>query len=336
VKDSVSLHMLNVGYGDAFLFKGAGGTCLLDAGGNLPEEFTGDSGRMRVCDWFAEQDIKHIDHLIISHIHEDHLGGLLPLLEQVTVTHVWTPFPVEAFAEVAVCLPSHVFLPKNVELFVSSLEDYLVLLEYFEFEGTQVHQLRQGDVHMIGDLNIEVLSPAPTVVAKFLNLIEELSLWTDEENDQAVERQIALLDHLDKLSNGTSFILKISFASFVGLFCADNTPQNWQRTAAVKEALIDVNVLKLPHHGQIDSIDPFFMEDMPLRLCLTTSSSTCKYNSAAPIVYEQLKHWAENDGRDLLCLFSDPPRDHPFWQGPDRYASIEISTDGTFTYQLNN
>ena len=97
----------------------------------------------------------------------------MPLLEQVTVTHVWTPFPVEAFAEVAVCLPSHVFLPKNVELFVSSLEDYLVLLEYFEFEGTQVHQLRQGDVHMIGDLNIEVLSPAPTVV-KF-NLIEELA-----------------------------------------------------------------------------------------------------------------------------------------------------------------
>ena len=75
---------VNVGYGDAILMESdTGYTALLDGGGNLPQEFEGDPYRVRCAEYLRTRQIHHIDALLISHIHEDHVCGLLPVLKDV-------------------------------------------------------------------------------------------------------------------------------------------------------------------------------------------------------------------------------------------------------------
>ena len=69
--------VINVGYGDAILFQLKNGyTALLDGGSALESEFEGDSYRIRSADYLARQQIEHLNAVIISHIHEDHVCGL--------------------------------------------------------------------------------------------------------------------------------------------------------------------------------------------------------------------------------------------------------------------
>lgn len=72
-KDSTfSIHFIDVGQGDAALVECDGHYMLID-GGN---KSAGD----RVYDVLKENDIQHLDILAISHLHEDHFGGLIKAL----------------------------------------------------------------------------------------------------------------------------------------------------------------------------------------------------------------------------------------------------------------
>ena len=83
---------VNVGYGDAILMESdTGYTALLDGGGNLPQEFEGDPYRVRCAEYLRTRQIHHIDALLISHIHEDHVCGLLPVLKDVSVGAIYLP-----------------------------------------------------------------------------------------------------------------------------------------------------------------------------------------------------------------------------------------------------
>ena len=89
---------VNVGYGDAILMESdTGYTALLDGGGNLPQEFEGDPYRVRCAEYLRTRQIHHIDALLISHIHEDHVCGLLPVLKDVSVGAIYVPYPAEPF-----------------------------------------------------------------------------------------------------------------------------------------------------------------------------------------------------------------------------------------------
>ncbi|HHX36587.1 MAG TPA: MBL fold metallo-hydrolase [Clostridiaceae bacterium] len=334
MKQIMSLHMLNVGYGDAFLFMGPFGTCMLDVGGNLPEEFVGNSGRTRACDWLNSRGLDHLDHLILTHIHEDHVGGLLPLLQEVKVDHVWTPFPTGIFDGLPADLTYDRPIKRNVALFLSALCDYVVGLRQLRKQGAQIHQLCDGDSLSFGALYLDILSPISTILQTFVDLLEELKQAVQRDPVGTAEEQLSLLHRLDILSNGASLVIKFSIGAFVGLFCADNTPSHWSRTPTAAAFLQDVNVIKLPHHGQIDAIDAFFMQKMPLQICLTTSSSTCKYNSANPEVYRQLEAWAAAGNRTIDFLFSDPPADHPYWSGSKSYSSVALTVDANLTYDF--
>lgn len=77
---------VNVGYGDAILLQMPDGyTALLDGGSALNREFDGDPHRVRCIDYLRAVGIRHLDAVWISHIHEDHVCGLEPILQQASV-----------------------------------------------------------------------------------------------------------------------------------------------------------------------------------------------------------------------------------------------------------
>lgn len=78
---------MDVGQGDAALVRFENGqTMLIDAG---QKNHFQDSGEEMVLPVLRAMNIKHLDWVVMSHPHSDHIGGLVTVLEQIPVDSIW-------------------------------------------------------------------------------------------------------------------------------------------------------------------------------------------------------------------------------------------------------
>lgn len=128
-RNDVIIHFIDVGQGDStFIQSGNGDSVLIDAGS--PE------GGLKVVSYLQELGVERIDHLIFTHAHDDHMGGIF---------HVASAFDVRNYYDNGLSNFSS-------DLFV----DYLMtarkdLLRY--------RVLQAGEVLHAGGTVMEVLNP---------------------------------------------------------------------------------------------------------------------------------------------------------------------------------
>jgi competence protein ComEC len=93
VSGGLLVTVLDVGQGDSILVQAPGGkTMLIDGGGQRGQETSGyDVGKEVVVPALLNRGVKKIDVLVISHPHEDHVGGLGAVIEAVPVKMVLDP-----------------------------------------------------------------------------------------------------------------------------------------------------------------------------------------------------------------------------------------------------
>ena len=319
---------INVGYGDAALFQADNGyTLLLDGGSNLPQEFDGDAFRIRSAAYLQQMGIRHIDAVMISHIHEDHVCGLVPILERIPADAFFVPYPVEPF------LAGHDLQPeanaaRSVPLYTNALNDYRRILAAATAAGTPITVVRPGDTLALTEgLTVQVLGPKAQNIKAYMKLVQ----CAYDSRDK--EEITALLTRLDATSNATSMLLKIEADGINFLMAADCCPREWDEVPL--SLLKNVNVLKLPHHGQIDAVDPRLMADMPLQYVVTTASSDRRYNSANPAVYETL--CAIRSQQPPQFLFTDEREYPPYFSQPNGFHAITLEKkDGILTTHFSD
>lgn len=93
LNDELRVTVLDVGQGDCILVQAPGGrTVLVDTGGSYDQESSGwDVGREVVVPALMARGVRKIDVLVITHPHEDHIGGVAAVLEAVPVGMVLDP-----------------------------------------------------------------------------------------------------------------------------------------------------------------------------------------------------------------------------------------------------
>ena len=310
---------VNVGYGDAILMESdTGYTALLDGGGNLPQEFEGDPYRVRCAEYLRTRQIHHIDALLISHIHEDHVCGLLPVLKDVSVGAIYVPYPAEPFLK-GKPLEAKEGAARSVPLYTAALNSYREIISDANAKQIPVYVLYPDDqLDLAEDLKISVLAPKEKNISDYMAFIERAY----DETDMDVITEI--LTKLDAMSNHTSFLLRIEAWDEVFLTAADSCPGDWDEVDI--SLLKNVTVLKLPHHGQVDSISEQFMGDMPLRYVITTASSDRRYRSANAEVYERLLAMCPAN-RPPQFLFTDERSYPPYFHQPDGFQAITLVID---------
>jgi competence protein ComEC len=92
-RQDLTITVLDVGQGDCILVQAPGGrTMLVDAGGRQGQEASGwDIGSQVVVPALMARGVRRIDVLVITHPHEDHIGGALAVLDAVPVGLVLDP-----------------------------------------------------------------------------------------------------------------------------------------------------------------------------------------------------------------------------------------------------
>ncbi len=79
--NSVKIDFIDVGQGDSALIMTSKACYLIDAGGSLNKEY--DVGERITLPYLEKQGVKKIDAAFVSHRHEDHYLGLLPVISQI-------------------------------------------------------------------------------------------------------------------------------------------------------------------------------------------------------------------------------------------------------------
>lgn len=85
IPHDLKIHFIDVGQGDSTLVITPNNQKILIDGGGSP---TYDVGKNTLIPYLLDRKIKKLDYVIISHFDEDHVGGILAVLEELTVKKV--------------------------------------------------------------------------------------------------------------------------------------------------------------------------------------------------------------------------------------------------------
>ena len=101
----MKLTFVNVGYGEAVLIQcpdaaRPDGTfvMLIDGGSGEAAEYAEKrTGRVPLAKWLEDQGLDHIDVMVLTHIHEDHICGLPAVLERWRPDRLWQSLPADLY-----------------------------------------------------------------------------------------------------------------------------------------------------------------------------------------------------------------------------------------------
>ena len=313
----MDITFINVGYGDSILLRAGGYRLLIDGGTANPAEFTGS--RTESYAWLIENGITHIDTVVISHIHDDHVCGLEKIIDRLDVKELWLPYPPDIFlnGREANPLPG---APNNMLLFTRAFNCMIRIVQLAQKKGITLRELNAATSGCIAaglELSVEVLGPEPARRAEFMGLLRQAYCpATDEE-------AAPLLATLDRLSNDASLLLRIADREGSALFPGDGCPPAWQHLLA--SGALKSDIWKIPHHGQIDGVTEEAIRGISPRGVITTSSSDRRYNSSNPQVYSAIR---ETLGADVQFVFSDEYSYPPYFSGREGSRAVRVTLVG--------
>ena len=191
---------INVGQGDALLLEfPTGETMLVDAG-------TRAQGK-KVASFMRSRGIRSVDILVASHPHEDHIGGMMNILDAFPVGKVWdSPYR-------------------------SASQTQLQFLESIAKKNIRYGHPKSGFTQQIGEVHITTLSPS------------------------------SILKNTNSDANNNSVVLLVTYGNTRFLLMGDAEKEERQ---AILEAIPEVTILKMAHHGSITGVDlPFLKKINP-------------------------------------------------------------------------
>lgn len=288
-ENGLTLTFVNIGYGEAILLQRRSFTALIDGGPGDPKEYENSTtGRIRVIDYLRKKKISHLDLLVATHIHEDHVSGLVPVVKEIPADTFWSAFREDETNHWRNLDPAAAPRPTSAK-FLQSVNDMRLILDTLKRTGTKIVQAEEGTRKTTDGLTIQVLAPAKKQEEELASLLLNLMNATGKDMDKA--RGVA-----DKRMNNFSLCLLISFAGRTVLLPGDRNEKGLQEIA-----LPHADIYKVGHHGQMDGVNEEELKAIHPRFVVCCAYSDRRYESAAPDLLKMM--------RDLGCTlpFSDCP-----------------------------
>ena len=189
----LEIHFLDVGQGDSsFIITPNHKTILIDGGGSTSSTF--DVGKDTLIPYLLDKGYTKVDYVFISHFDQDHIGGILSILEELKV--------------------GQIFISKQGE----ESENYKTFLKIVQEKNLKVQEVKIGDKITIGDVTFHILWPSEKQIEEnMLNnnaMVMKLQykdfsmLFTGDIEEVAEKKMLSVYsDNLDSLK---ATILKVA------------------------------------------------------------------------------------------------------------------------------
>ena len=292
---------------------------LIDGGGAEKSEFADcSSGRIPLADYLTAQKLTHIDVMANTHIHEDHLSGLLPAARAFPPAVLWM-IPTVAFC----CNEMQtldVSLAQNASQrkFMQAINDCQTLCRLVEDHGGRVETPVAGSAGQLCDgLRYQVLAPVTERVEELEERLRQIF---------AAPKDVFLrtLDSVDCRMNNFSLMMTLDYCGTRILLPGDTNRAGY---GGIDPAMLKADLFKVGHHGQIDGADQALIDRVQPRAVACCASSDRRYNSAHPDLLRMLKE----SGAELF--FSDCPQLPGLDIPPHQALIFTVGENGSLTAQ---
>lgn len=325
--ENVKLTFVNVGYGEAMVLECPAPECrggvfvmIIDGGSGEAEEYADrSSGRMTMAEYLRARNIDHIDCMVCTHIHEDHLCGLVEAARLCPPAELWQTLPVGFdLSDMRRLDPA---LAKNASQrkFMQALNDYRVLCALVREHGGVIRQLNAGDGgELCPDAAYRVLAPAAEQAQRMRERFAQMEAETDPE------LFLKSLSALDGSLNNDSMILRLDIRGVRMLLPGDTNRVGY---GAIPAEELRADLFKVGHHGQLDGADEALLDAVQPEAVVCCASSDRRYNSAHPDILRMI---TQRGGR---LYFSDCPAvpDGVIGAAPHQALEFTVNPAGVLT-----
>src|ERR1039458_2745626 len=296
---SLEIYFIDVEGGQATLFVAASGESLLvDTGWG---GFNGrDAGRIAAAAKSA--GMKKIDYLVITHYHEDHVGGVRQL---------------------AAKLPIVTFVDHGPDV-ETGQDPQAIFQAYEEFRAKGQHILaRPGDTIPVKDLQVQVVSAAGEVISAPGEANPSCSAFREQAADAS--------------ENAQSIGLLISFGDFRMADLGDLTWNKEFGLVCPNNKIGHVNLFLASHHGLDTSNSPQLVDALAPRVAIVNNGGR---TGASPETWQTLHDAPGLEDIWQLHYAVGAPKDHnsadPYIANIDEicqgmWLRVTAQKDGSFT-----
>ena len=197
--DECNLTFVNVGYGEAVVLRcpaperpGGWFVMVIDGGSGEAEEYADRaSGRLTLAEYLTAAGVDHIDCMVATHIHEDHVCGLLPAAERWRPAELWQTLPPAFYREAMHLLDTSPAKTASQSKFLRALNDYQRLCGLVEAGGGAIRRFSAGDSGVLcSGLRYQVLAPGVERAGALERGCREL--FAERESQDFLEKLSAL------------------------------------------------------------------------------------------------------------------------------------------------
>lgn len=282
---------LSVGYGECIVVHSENRCIVIDGGPADPTVYT-HPNTISLLDFLKAKQVSEIDLMICTHLHQDHIAGLVSVAHTMAVKEFWcnclpegcVSYALNACAEAARTNPS-------LSLFRNALAHYDELRRELEAQGTKMVEVGGEKMprNLWGELSIQLygLSDAERIAQR--TALEQVLCETDSE------RVIEGLCRFDAAANKGSLAMRISKDCF-GVFLTGDLVAGWEQRC--QNGMDDTaDVLKLTHHGQHDGMPEALVKCCDPSAFVICTDQARTFHSACDSVCARAEAYLREHGR---------------------------------------
>lgn len=285
----MKIHFINVGYGEAILVQSEDKNILVDTGSGRKEAYQ-QPGAIPALQYLQAIGVTDLDVLIITHIHEDHIGGAASVVMHMPIGEIWLGMiPDGSFTPLLRWIYPLVAGKENGSLFWYGLQGYEQLMTAAQAKKIAVQQVFDADRRQVGQIPVRFYGPAREKVRQVQLAYEKLAQGAGQPDS------LHLYYALDKSCNADSLAVQIGSERAGALLTGDKVG-DWQEIAAAN--CLHTPVLKAAHHGQKDGMPQALLTGADPDVVVVCADAGRTFDSAHPEILGRADGYLNARGRN--------------------------------------
>ncbi len=322
----LKITFINVGYGDSILIEELNDSkpifsMLIDGGvpymGTYCDSYDCSPGRIPPFKYLQSRRIQSLDVLFLSHLHIDHVGGMPEVMQTCKFGYIWSSCKLNELDYLDNLNRAHIDnrIAKEMRTSLNLLAD---MQRIANINGKEIEVVgkRLATVELTDKLQANIFEVDPFLVSRTEKMVNNLLNGTDQKAEK-------ILMELDEIENNSSVALQLKYGDVKILLPADLPSSFWRRYNKEPYSL-KADILKIPHHGQADSMTKRLAGAINPTHAIVSVSRDNPFGAPVPEVlsmFDSKTNFWVTDNIEMPPYFRQT--------GPHRAVLFEIQEDGS-------